>query len=519
VSGGVDRWRTRPRNVAIVAAGIGVVIGLVCWTRLTLYALAGVGAAAVLWFGVRKLLTERRAASGCGTECAEGHTYAYQCALKPPAIDPGEILGIDPDFHPWCAGPQVSAAELVDESAAAQRELVHGAGERLRNAAEDEAEPERCCVCGAHRVIHQVVTPAHLCGDCFLCRCGQSPCVRTGINDPAVSSEAADLTADEARTLAEDLGLQLYRAQDALAFVAECCDIADRQGRQPTTAAVREWLKGAQCARQAGLVLTPGATAPRDLGHLLGHPVTVTNPTVPVSWTGRLVGLADMPSLVLEQRGGRQVTLPQAFDVEPTTCAICKGRGKVPNWQDWDAYHGEPRPKPCPGCSPDGPGPGPDAVRTDPDAAGQQAADQPGHDPDALRTRVGTAIRSALKARTLPALVDGVGRPISGTEIGLTEYDIADVALAELTPELERLRRAERAAILLAGARRHADTTRNACLRTAERLEARAAALLNDVEDQAAFVAKAHQHDAKIWRGAAAEIRAALGAPAEGSSR
>lgn len=61
---------------------------------------------------------------------------------------------------------------------------------------------------------------------------------------------AAELTAEEARELAEDLGLQLYRAQDALAFVEECCVIADREGRQPTTADVREWLKGARCGRQ-----------------------------------------------------------------------------------------------------------------------------------------------------------------------------------------------------------------------------------------------------------------------------
>jgi hypothetical protein len=72
---------------------------------------------------------------------------------------------------------------------------------------------------------------------------------------PAEPSD--DLTAQEARDLADDLSLQLYRAADALDFVRECCDIADREGRQPTTAAVREWLRGAQCARQAGLVLSP----------------------------------------------------------------------------------------------------------------------------------------------------------------------------------------------------------------------------------------------------------------------
>lgn len=70
------------------------------------------------------------------------------------------------------------------------------------------------------------------------------------------------LTADEARALVDDLSLQLYRAQDALDFVGECCDIADRQGRAITTANVRQWLKGAQCARQAGLVISPDIIRP-----------------------------------------------------------------------------------------------------------------------------------------------------------------------------------------------------------------------------------------------------------------
>ncbi|MGW5616235.1 hypothetical protein [Streptomyces sp. NPDC003877] len=64
------------------------------------------------------------------------------------------------------------------------------------------------------------------------------------------AEQAAELTAEEARALADDLGLKLYRAEDALAFVAECCDIADREQRPITTTQVREWLKGARCGRQ-----------------------------------------------------------------------------------------------------------------------------------------------------------------------------------------------------------------------------------------------------------------------------
>lgn len=69
--------------------------------------------------------------------------------------------------------------------------------------------------------------------------------------EPDATDQAdPELTAEEARALADELGTQLYRAQDALAYVAECCDIADREGRQPTTDDVREWLKGARCGRQ-----------------------------------------------------------------------------------------------------------------------------------------------------------------------------------------------------------------------------------------------------------------------------
>lgn len=66
------------------------------------------------------------------------------------------------------------------------------------------------------------------------------------------------LTADEAWEEVERTGQELYEAQDALAFVEECCVIADREGRQPTTADVRAWLGGPQCARQAGLVIEDG---------------------------------------------------------------------------------------------------------------------------------------------------------------------------------------------------------------------------------------------------------------------
>jgi hypothetical protein len=59
-----------------------------------------------------------------------------------------------------------------------------------------------------------------------------------------------DLTAEEARDLADELSAELYRVGDTLDFVAECCDIADREQRPITTGQVREWLRGDRCGRQ-----------------------------------------------------------------------------------------------------------------------------------------------------------------------------------------------------------------------------------------------------------------------------
>ncbi|MEU1327212.1 hypothetical protein [Streptomyces microflavus] len=73
----------------------------------------------------------------------------------------------------------------------------------------------------------------------------QEDCPQHGVRPPY-----AELTAEEAREMADELNTELYQAQDALAFVGECCDIADREQRPVTTGDVREWLKGARCGRQ-----------------------------------------------------------------------------------------------------------------------------------------------------------------------------------------------------------------------------------------------------------------------------
>lgn len=79
---------------------------------------------------------------------------------------------------------------------------------------------------------------------------GENTALWNELHHRDTESDTPELTAEEARDLADDLSNQLYRAQDALDFVEECCVIAERTGRAITVADVRTWLKGAQCGRQ-----------------------------------------------------------------------------------------------------------------------------------------------------------------------------------------------------------------------------------------------------------------------------
>lgn len=126
-----SRWHARPRNWAIIAAAIAVMVCGVVWPMPVVGAGGALVAAVALVHGIRAFRAEQH----------PGPAAVVEPATEQPAV--------------------------------------------------------RCCFCGAPRVIHQTVTPARLCGDCFLCRCGETPCVRTGINDPAVSSEAARRNAEQ----------------------------------------------------------------------------------------------------------------------------------------------------------------------------------------------------------------------------------------------------------------------------------------------------------------------------------
>lgn len=91
------------------------------------------------------------------------------------------------------------------------------------------------------------------------------------------------LTAQEARDLVDELGIQLYWAQDAHAFVREMCDVLEKAQHVPEgqatlrTEDVREWLKGPRCVRLRAVdaSLVPETRPEEDAEQLTGALVTL----------------------------------------------------------------------------------------------------------------------------------------------------------------------------------------------------------------------------------------------------
>jgi hypothetical protein len=52
-------------------------------------------------------------------------------------------------------------------------------------------EEPACCVCGGGPVVYRNCLEQPFCVHCADCQCRQNPCIRTGVNDPAVSAAAA----------------------------------------------------------------------------------------------------------------------------------------------------------------------------------------------------------------------------------------------------------------------------------------------------------------------------------------
>jgi len=68
----------------------------------------------------------------------------------------------------------------------------HGHHEDSLKQPAEASAPARCCVCGGGQVVYRNYLEQPFCGLCANCECGQNPCVRTGVGDPAVS-EAAEV--------------------------------------------------------------------------------------------------------------------------------------------------------------------------------------------------------------------------------------------------------------------------------------------------------------------------------------
>ena len=109
---------------------------------------------------MREYNAERRTRQ-CSPACSEQHTYTPPCQLTP--------------------------AETRTEGGPDQC-----SGCRYIPCGNCTPAPERCRVCGSTERLfwRGVGSGLPYCTDCEACECGENPCVRTGINDPAVSAEA-----------------------------------------------------------------------------------------------------------------------------------------------------------------------------------------------------------------------------------------------------------------------------------------------------------------------------------------
>ncbi|MFZ3473129.1 hypothetical protein ACODT3_10655 [Streptomyces sp. 4.24] len=66
--------------------------------------------------------------------------------------------------------------------------------------------PATCCVCGGGPVTYRNYREQPFCWPCADCQCGENPCGRTGVNDPAVSATAEPT----ARTIADAFEVPLH---------------------------------------------------------------------------------------------------------------------------------------------------------------------------------------------------------------------------------------------------------------------------------------------------------------------
>jgi len=198
-----SRWSSRPRQYAAVSAGIAAVIGLVAAPWLTLELLFALVAAGVLVVGVRGLIR------GPKTRTAP----AKQQATKP--------------------GPRCICGDPIERwSGPGEPGWIHIPGSDTPCL--DARPAYRCCVCGGPNTVYENCYGNWFCWPCADCPCGQTPCVRTGTNDPAVSAEAASCS-----------GCTGCGGPD-------CIERPDRSGQDPDPTRTDPDTTGQRAADQAG---------------------------------------------------------------------------------------------------------------------------------------------------------------------------------------------------------------------------------------------------------------------------
>ena len=158
---------------------------------------------------------------------------------------------------------------------------------------------------------------------------------------------------------------QLCDELDALRQVARgYCPDCGRGDAAPT---VTDWEQQKQRADQAEAAFTRLREARDRIAHAPGHvdaiwcldqldaalaepaPADDTTP-VHVGIRHQIAALRDELN-TMRAMGWLTNRLDKILNPPPPiNCARCKDRGYVPDWMNWDAHHGEPRPKPCPDC-------------------------------------------------------------------------------------------------------------------------------------------------------------------------
>jgi hypothetical protein len=109
----------------------------------------------------------------------------------------------------------------------------------------------------------------------------ETACPIHGLNEePAVEGqedgvELPELTTEDAVEAMQDMAQELYTAEDRLAFIAEMCDQADRDGTEVTTERVRTWLAYNGCG--GAIVLPDDVQA--SLAESLGFAMDAMKPT------------------------------------------------------------------------------------------------------------------------------------------------------------------------------------------------------------------------------------------------